>query len=44
MNWKDTVMTTEGCNKFRDDSCVKNCCNTRAEKAYKAGIKKVVEV
>ena len=31
------IMTTEGCNKFRDNSCVRNCCNTRAEKAFKSG-------
>ena len=35
------IMTTEGCNKFRDGSCVRNCCNTRAEKAYKQGMDSV---
>ncbi len=38
MKAEDTVMTTEGCDKFRDDSCLRNCCNTRAEKAYRAGM------
>ena len=43
MKAKDTIMTTTGCNKFRDDSCVRNCCNTRADKAYKAALKEVTE-
>jgi len=44
MEAKETVMITEGCNKFRDGSCVRNCCNTRADKAFKAGIREVVEL
>ena len=31
------IMTTKGCDKFRDGSCIRNCCNTRSEKAYRAG-------
>lgn len=31
------------CENFGDDSCLRNCCNMRADKAYSAGFKKALE-